>query len=142
MVSVASWNQRILTTTDHDKSLNPVSVHVQNMATTPEDRTLNRHTDDLQLVACGDIITLSASLVAAAIITQKQQQDILPSDGNGPPSVRAAKLVGFIQSKVRQNREHYTSFIAVLAKNEKQYGDILNKLQETHSVEVSKGPGM
>ena len=109
------------------------------MATTPEDRTLTRHTDGLQLVVCDDIISLSASLVAAAIITQKQQQDILPSADNGPKSVRAAKLVGFIQGKVRQNRENYALFIAVLAKNEKQYGHILKKLGETYTVEASKG---
>ena len=117
--------------------LNP--FHVQNMATTPEDRTLILHTDGLQLVVGEDIISLSAGLVAAAIITPKQQQEILPSADNGPKSGRAAKLVGFIQSKVRQNREHYTSFIAVLAKNKKQYDDILNKLQETYTVEASKG---
>ena len=109
------------------------------MATTPEDRTLILHTNSLQLVVGDDIISLSASLVAAAIITPKQQQEILPSADNGPKGVRAAKLVGFIQSKVRQNRKHYTSFTDVLAKNKKQYGDILNKLQETYTVEASKG---
>ena len=109
------------------------------MATTPEYRTLIRHTDDLQLVAGADILSLSTSLVADSIITQKQCQDILPSTDNGPKSVRAAKLVGFIQGKVLQNREHYASFIAVLGKNKKQYGDILKKLQETYAVEASKG---
>lgn len=98
---------------------------------TTEYQTLLVSTLDLQLAVKHDIVGLGGALVAEGLITTAQYEAL-----RNPfieKSMRAADLIQIIQDKVRQNLQHYHTFVAVLNKDLTQYHDILQKLQETYN---------
>lgn len=99
------------------------------MAGSAEYRALTRHTSDLQLAIGRNLTPLGAGLVGAELITPDQYDDIRTP--YRPVNDRAADLVRFIQIKVCQNPQHYNTFIDTLKKDEREYRDILKKLEES-----------
>ena len=94
-----------------------------------EYEVLVRHTVDLQLAVKDNLTPLGAKLVAAEIITPDQYGEI--RNPHRPANERGADLVGYVQNKVRQDPQHYHTFVGALKSDLSQYGDILTKLGET-----------
>ena len=90
---------------------------------------VRRHTVDLQLAVKENLISLGGQLVAAEIITPDQYREI--RNPHRPVNERGADLVGYVQTKVRQDPRHYHAFIDALKSDLSQYRDILTKLGET-----------
>ena len=92
-----------------------------------EYEVLIRHTVDLQLAVKANLISLGAQLVAVQVITPDQYQEI--RNPHLSVNERAADLIGYVQSKVRQSPQHYHAFIDALRKDESEYRDVLAKLE-------------
>lgn len=101
-----------------------------------EYRTLVFHTADLQLAMKTQLIPLGGQFVSAELITTEQYHEIRNSQH--PPGNRAADLVHLVQEKVQQNPQCYLTFIDVLKKDQSQYGDILEKLQQTYQAKLQQ----
>jgi hypothetical protein len=97
------------------------------MAGSVEYEVLIRNTVDLQLAVKANIISLGAQLVAAQVITPDQYEEI--RNAHRPVNERGADLVGYVQTKVRQDPRHYRAFIDALKSDLSQYSDILTKLE-------------
>ena len=102
-----------------------------------EYEVLIRHTVDLQLAVKTNLISLGAQLVAIQVITPDQYHEI--RNPNRPDNERAADLVGYVQSKVRQNPLHYQAFIEALRGDECEYRDILAKLEGSFDRLTNRG---
>ena len=101
-----------------------------------EYRTLLFHTADLQLAMKAQLILLGAQLVSAQLITTEQFCEI--RNPQHPSEKRAADLVQLVQDKVQQNPQCYQTFIDVVKKDQSQYGDILEKLQQTYHAKLQQ----
>ena len=95
-----------------------------------EYRTLVRLTSDIQVAVKNSLVSLGGALVSAELI-EPGQYDGIKNEHNSP-ELCAANLVGYVQTKVQQNRQHYHTFIGVLKGNQAQNKDILRKLKETY----------
>ena len=93
--------------------------------------TLQRHVSDVRLAVKADLIGVSGDLLSKFLITQANDEEL--RDPMHPAEDRAARLVGFILDKVKQDPKHYHSFIDVLKMRGKRNSDILSKLQDTYS---------
>ena len=96
-----------------------------------EYRTLVQLTGDIEVALSDNLVEIGSSLVSAELITPSQAKDA--RNQYNPAKLRAAELVGFIQKKVQQNSQHYSTFIGVLEKDVAVYTDILKKLKEKHT---------
>ena len=102
-----------------------------------EYEVLIRHTVDLQLAVKTNLISLGAQLVAAQIITPDQYQEI--RNPHRSVNERAADLIEYVQSKVRQSPQHYHAFIDALRKDESEYRDVLVKLEGSFNGLTNRG---
>ena len=98
------------------------------MAESVEYEVLICHTVDLQLAVRENLTPLGAQLVSAKIITLNQYREI--RNPHRPVDERGADLVEYVQTKVRQDPQHYYVFISALRSNLSQYGSILMKLEQ------------
>ena len=103
-----------------------------------EYEVLIRHTVDLQLAVKTNLTSLGAQLVAAQIITPDQYQEIR-NPHRSSVNERAADLIGYVQSKVRQSPQHYHAFIDALRKDESKYRDVLVRLEGSFSGLTNRG---
>ena len=94
-----------------------------------EYRTLIDLTSELRLAVESEFISLSGSLLAKRLISRTCEAELRNTTLSD--DVRSARLVELVQSKVRQNIDHYHSFIGILQGNQDQYEDILQKLEKT-----------
>ena len=105
----------------------------------PEYRTLIKLTDDIEVALRDSLVEIGSKLVASELITPIQARNI--RNPNNPAELRAAELVGYIQTKVQQNPKHYGTFIDVLKEDQVQYDDILKKLKKMYdSLRRGVGP--
>ena len=99
---------------------------------TTEYRALQSLTNELRLAVKQDITGLGGALFADRFITQDACDDLRNSAHS--KEERAARLVGTIQDKVRENPCNYHTFISVLKKwDQAQYENILHRLQDTYN---------
>ena len=87
-------------------------------------------TTDLQLATKSDLTFLSGALLGENLISSRngsELRNVAHSEED-----RAARLVELIQDKVKQNPQHYYTFISVLEKNQDYYSDILKKLHKVN----------
>ena len=106
------------------------------MAESVEYKVLVRHTADLQLAVKENLIHLGAKLVAVQIITLEQYRVI--RNPHRPVDERGADLVEYVQTKVRQDPQHYHVFISALRSDESRYGSILTKLEQARLSQASE----
>ena len=106
------------------------------MAESVEYKVLVRHTVDLQLAVKDNLTHLGARLITAEIITLDQYIEI--RNAHRPVNERGADLVGYVQNKVRQDPQHYHTFISALRSDLSQYGSILRKLEQARLPQASE----
>ena len=102
--------------------------------------TLIAITVDLRLAIRPHLVSLSGALLASRLISPDSEAEL--RDTVHSEAERAAKLVGLVQNKVRQNSRHYHTFIGILEGDNDSYvySDILQKLEQTyHSHRQEKG---
>ena len=104
-----------------------------------EYRTLVQLTAEIELAVKDQLVDIGSKLVASELITPAQARS-LRNTSNSVES-RAADLVEYIQTKVQQNSQHYSTFIGVLEKDLAQYDDILKKLREKYDSLRGVGSG-
>ena len=109
------------------------------MATSVEFRTLLVLTPDLQLAVKADLLHLGAKLMAKGVITSDKYEEL--KNYHISPANRAADLVQLVQDKVQQNAQHYYTLTDAFESDRGQYGDILEKLQQTYKKISSHSTG-
>ena len=104
---------------------------------TAEYRTLQSLTNELSLAVKQDLTGVCGALFSVGLITR----GICDELGNAllpGKEERAARLIGIIQDKVREDPHNYQIFINVLEKRDMtHYGDILRNLQGTYKGMIS-----
>lgn len=102
------------------------------VANSPEYITLIRCNEDLCLVVKGDLVGLSISLVSNELISPENSRE-LRNNVAQTEECRSANLISLIQDKVRQNPQHYHTFVSVIRdRSEQLYSDVLYKLYDTY----------
>ena len=96
-----------------------------------EYKTLQCHVSDVRLAVKADLTGVSGDLLSKFLITQSNDEEL--RNLMHPAEDRAARLVEFIQDKVKQDPKNYHSFIDVLKMRGKTNSDVLRKLQDTYS---------
>ena len=94
-----------------------------------EFKALIRLTPDLQLAVKTQLTPLGGELVAVDLITSDDYAWLI--NPHQRKDNQAAYLIQLIQQKVQQNPLWYQTFIAVLEKDQSQYGGIIRDLQHT-----------
>ena len=94
---------------------------------TPEYRTLISLTAELRLAVQSNLVPLSDSLKAEYLISPENASHL--RNPMHPEADRAATLVDIIQNKVKQNSQHYHTFVRILeSQGRNYYNDILSRL--------------
>ena len=104
-----------------------------------EYRTLLRLTADIELAVKDHLFEIGGKLVASELLTPSQYKEI--RNTHNSVDLRAADLVGYVQTKVEQNSQHYHAFVDVLGRDLAQYNDILKKLKAMYNSLVGVGDG-
>ena len=106
------------------------------MEESAEYKVLVRHTVDHQLAVKDNLTHLGARLFSAEIITPDQYREI--RNPHRPVDERGADLVEYVQTKVRQDPQHYRNFISALQSDESRYGSIRTKLEQARLPQASE----
>jgi hypothetical protein len=90
--------------------------------------TMINLTPDLRLAVKSNLTPLSGDLFAENLISSSSEEE-MRNDVHSKEH-RAAEVVKLVQDKVKQNPQHYDTFIRVLWRDHDCYSDILQKLHE------------
>ena len=103
-----------------------------------EYNTLIDLTVELRLAVSPHLLSLSGHLLAKRLISPDNEAEL--RNAVHSEAVRAAKLVGLVQNKVRQNSLHYHTFIGILKGDEGHhvFEDICQKLVDAYRLRLQE----
>ena len=117
-------------TSERAKLEGPLSECVTDAEQTPmtaEYHAFLRHIQDIELLIKSHIVVIGGELLSSKLITHSQYEETRER-----LELRAADLVGYLQTRVQQDHNHYHTFLDVLKRDPERYGGVLKKLKDTY----------